>query len=439
MAFTDQRDLAISTISTNAAELYNTGIDLLLSLWPGADQTLDLAINADPNFALAHAAKARLYAIGARPSEAKVSIAHAKDLVMRYGDARERSHVETLWFAINGLSDKALDHALAHVNKWPRDVLIFGLPLGAFGLFAFSGMSDHDHARVELCERYSRHFSEDDWWFLTYRGWSHTENGSLSIGREKTQRALELRKENANAAHALAHTFYECGASSEAEELIASWLPSYDRSGILHGHIAWHGALTALEQGDALSALRYYDRYVSPAVSNGTPVNIISDSASFLWRFQAYGNEVMPALWQEAADYASAYFQQPGFPFADFHMSLIASHTGAGDSVETRVAGLSEMVQRDALPAGAVVPALCLAAQAFSSGDYHTCMDVLEPHIGEVVRIGGSGAQREIVEDMLLISYLRTDEIDKSKLLLNARLHRRPSTRDTRWLSDLQV
>ena len=51
---------------------------------------------------------------------------------------------------------KALELALDHLDRWPREALIMSLPLGAFGLFAFSGMADHDQARVDLCERYKR-------------------------------------------------------------------------------------------------------------------------------------------------------------------------------------------------------------------------------------------------------------------------------------------
>ena len=45
------------------------------------------------------------------------------------------------------------------------------LPMGAFGLFAFSGMADHDQARVDLCGRYAQHYG-DDWWYLTNHGWA---------------------------------------------------------------------------------------------------------------------------------------------------------------------------------------------------------------------------------------------------------------------------
>ena len=105
------------------------------------------------------------------------------------------------------------------------------MPLGAFGLFAFSGMADHDAAGVDLCERYKAQYG-DDWWFLTYLGWSHTENGNVATGRRITQRALESRRENGHALHALAHAMFEDGSTADAERLIEGWLPIYRPRGI---------------------------------------------------------------------------------------------------------------------------------------------------------------------------------------------------------------
>ncbi|MDN3563965.1 hypothetical protein QWZ14_06185, partial [Paeniroseomonas aquatica] len=132
---------------------------------------------------------------------------------------------------------------------------------------------------------------------LTYRGWSHVENGAVEHGRALTQRGFELRRENANAAHALSHALQETGVGEEAEQLIEGWLPNYHRSGPLHGHIAWHSALAALERGDTERALAIYAEHVQPSVSRGMPVNVVSDTASFLWRLQAYGHEVPAGLW----------------------------------------------------------------------------------------------------------------------------------------------
>ncbi|WP_134498531.1 tetratricopeptide repeat protein [Microvirga pakistanensis] len=433
MTHFDSRGLPLSTTSDRAAERYRHGVDLLLSAWPGAAEVLDEAIAADPDFALAHAARARLHAIRAELAKAKARIATAEEIVARHGTERERSHVATLGLAVNGQSAKALERALAHADAWPRDVLILSLPLGAFGLFAFSGMADHDQARVDLCERHARHFDADDWWFLTYRGWSHAENGNVAHGRVLTQRGYDLRRNNANAAHALSHALYEGGAHHEAEKLIAEWLPSYDRTGTLHGHIAWHSALGALERGDPEGALAIYAEYIQPSVTAGMPVNVVSDTASFLWRLKAYGHSVPAGLWEDAASYSAGYFQKAGFAFADVHMALLAAAIGDKPAVEERVKSLMGLIEMGALPAGPVVPAICRAALAFAEEDYAACARILEPVAAEVVRIGGSGAQREMIEDMLLLALMRSGETVKAGELLDRRLHRRPSSRDARW------
>ena len=438
MSRLDRRGLPLSTTSDLAAERYRDGVDLLLAAWPGAAEALEEAMAADPDFALAHAARARLHAIRAEPDKARQRIAVAQEIVARHGTERERGHVAVLALAVAG-QPAALGRALAHAEAWPRDVLILSLPLGAFGLLAFSGMADHDQARVDLCERHARHLDADDWWFLTYRGWAHTENGDVPLGRTLTQRGFDLRPSNANAAHALAHAMYEGGAGEEAERLIAGWLPGYDRAGILHGHIAWHAALGALERGDAEQALALYAEHVQPSVSAGMPVNVVSDTASFLWRLQAYGHTVPATLWRAAAAYSEGVFERPGFAFADVHKAIIAAATGNRPAVTQRAAALTALVEADRLPAGPVVPAVCRAALAFAEQDHAGCVRILAPVAAEVVRIGGSGAQREMIEDMLLLALMRSGETARARELLDRRLHRRPSPRDTRWRSQLSA
>jgi hypothetical protein len=437
MARFDRRGLPLSTTSDRAAERYRDGVDLLLAAWPGAAEVIEEALAADPDFALAHAARARLHAIRAEPAAARTRIAAATDLVARDGTDRERSHVAVLSLAIHGRSAEALERALAHAESWPRDALILSLPLGAFGLFAFSGMADHDQARVDLCERHARHFAEDDWWFLTYRGWSHAENGAVAHGHALAERGFDLRRENANGAHAVSHALYEAGAGEEAERLIAGWLPGYGRSGPLHGHIAWHAALGALERGDTERALAIYGEHVQPSVSAGMPINLVTDSASFLWRLQAYGHAVPEGMWQAAASYAAAAFPKVGSAFVDPHMAILEAAGADRDGVERRASALEALVEAGTMAAGPVVPAVCRAALAFANADYAGCARILEPLAGEVVRIGGSGAQREMFEDMLLLALMRSGEATKARDMLDRRLHRRPSPRDAAWRAQL--
>src|SRR6516162_7454698 len=176
----DRYGLPLSTDSASAASAYREGVDLMLSAWPGAAEAFERAIDADPDFGLPHAARAR-------------------EKVAHRGTMRERGHVETLALAVEGNLPAALSSALGHLENFPRDAVVLSLPLGAFGLFAFSGMADHDRARQDLCERHAPHYGED-WWFLSNYGWSLTENGQAGKGRAMTQRAFDQRRNNAYAA-----------------------------------------------------------------------------------------------------------------------------------------------------------------------------------------------------------------------------------------------
>lgn len=437
MAIFDNDGLQLSTASDKAGEQYREAVTLALAAWPGAWESVNAAISEDPDFALAHALRARLLTLRAQPTEARATIDEAVRLAGLNSTERERSHIEVLSLAIHSQSSKALARTLDHADQWPADRVVLSLALGAFGLFAFSGMADHNEARVALCERVAGSYGSDDWWFLTYQGWAWAECRSVARGRQTLERAYDLRRENANGVHALTHALFEAGAASDADQLISSWLPTYDRSGLLHGHIAWHAALIALERGDAEGALAIYADHVQPSVSRGMPINIVTDGASLLWRVGAYGHAVPDGLWQTVSDYADDAFPRPGHAFIDTHMLMIAAATGREKELEQRAAALDVLAQSGALGAGTVVPTMGRALEAFARGDYIRCIVLLEPVAHDVVRIGGSGAQREIIEDTLLIAYMRSGDRAKAQSLLNVRLARRPSHRDELWRNQL--
>lgn len=432
MAFEDRYGLPVSTSSHEAASAYREGVDLMLAGWTGTAETLERAIAADSDFALPHIARARLHAFYQQGDLARAKATVARELVSKRGTERERSHVATLALAVEGRLPEALTAALKHIDAWPRDAVVLSLPLGAFGLFAFSGMADHDRARHELCERVAHHYGED-WWFLTLYGWAMTENGNVARGRTVTEHGFALRRANAHAAHAVLHAMFEDGSIDEADRLVDDWIPSYDRSGILHGHILWHQALGALEHGDAACALAIYADVLQPSATQAPPLNVITDGASLLWRLSAYGHAVPKPLWIEADTVAQKLFPKSSLPFADVHMALFAAATQNRDALAARLAAIEQRLADGKLPAGPVVPAICRALTAFADEDYAACAQTLAPVLSQVVRIGGSHAQRELIEDTFIVALMRSGELPRARALLDARLHRRPSLRDTRW------
>ena len=82
---------------------------------------------------------------------------------------------------------------------------------------------------------------------------------------------------------------------------------------------------------------------------------------------------------------------------------------------------------------------LCRGVQAFADGDHDSAVRILEPLMAELVRIGGSHAQRELWEDTLIVACLRGGHGDKAAGLISKRLDRRPSARDEAWSREAQA
>ncbi len=426
----DRYDLPLTTVSDRAAALYRDGADRILSAWNGAGDALDSAIIEDPAFALAHIARARVHQLNMEFTEARAKAAQARQLAAT-GTRRERQHVEITAAAIEGKPGVALAGAEQHLDEFPRDALVLSLLLGAFGLYAFSGRADHDAARVAICDRHARHYGED-WWFLTYLGWSHTEAGNVGVGRTLTEQAIALRPENGNAAHALSHALFEQGDAATGRTFLSDWLPAHDRASFLHGHLSWHIALTALEVGDLDGALEIYEQHIRPPDSRYPPMIVFTDSASLMWRLSLLGKTGLAPYWQEVAAYGDRFFPQAGAHFADVHYTLVAAATGSG-VLATR---LAQMEARDAdgkLAPGSSAIELCHGIRAFAEGDNENAIRILEPLMPAVVRIGGSHAQRELWEDTLIVACLRAGRRDKATKMISDRLRRRPSARDEAW------
>ena len=78
-------------------------------------------------------------------------------------------------------------------------------------------------------------------------------------------------------------------------------------------------------------------------------------------------------------------------------------------------------------PAGDVVPRLAVGLAAYGRGNWTAAIAVLEPALAETVRIGGSRAQRDIIENTLLAAYLKDGREGDARRLVAAHAERRPS------------
>ncbi len=433
MGHEDRYGLPLGTASPAAARAYVEGADLLLAVQPGELDAFDRAAAADPGFALAHAARARALGLAARMEEARAAAARARARAAG-ASRRERQHVEAVALVVEGRGAEALAAVQAHVAEFPRDAVVLSLAHGAFGLIGFGGTPDHDAELLALLEGLAPHYGED-WWFLASHAWAFTEAGDPRRGRAMMERALGLFPKNANAAHGLAHACFEEGDTAAGADFVEGWLGGYTPEGRLHCHLSWHLALFELGRGRPERAWEAYRRAIAPGASRSAPLLTLTDAASLLWRLHLSDEGPRALPWPDVARFAGESYPEAGLAFADLHCAIAFAAAGDWPAFDARVAELERADGEGRLPPGPMVPAVARALGAFARGRWTEAVEAHEPVLPQVVRLGGSHAQRELVEDTLIQALLRAGRAERAAALLRERLGRRPSARDRAWLA----
>jgi hypothetical protein len=220
---------------------------------------------------------------------------------------------------------------------------------------------------------------------------------------------------------------YESGEDAAGLAYLDEWLRDYPPAAQLHCHLTWHVAIFSLGLGRLDRAWQAYSIGVAPGASWGPPVNTLTDAASFLWRAELAGSPRDSSQWFAVHAYATRAFPKPGVTFCDVHSAVAYAASGDAVALEELSRALSEADRAGRLAAGPVVPALVDAFGAFARGDWDATITILAPVFDQHVRIGGSRAQRDLVELTLLAAYLRAGRAEAARALLARRHDRRPS------------
>lgn len=347
---------------------------------------LEAAVEADPEFALAHALLARQHMIYGDVASMAQPIAAASQGLDR-GTARERSALAVMLGALQA-KPKVVDIALEHVAAFPGDALILMHVVGPFGLLAFSGDRRWQESNASLVAEVKRHYPEDDWWISAIAAFNAGEVGETSTALKLAERAWSLRQ-NGHTAHAMAHVQIEAAAFADGAAFLDDWLLRQSRSSDLGHHLVWHRSLLTLEIAGPDGLLEEVTAQFADTNGEAPPIDLLADTVSLLWRLTLLNVEVPAAHWQRAVDVAEKYFPEAGFGFADLHRALLAAQQDEAQRAEV----LEALEEGSA----AYLTALAKGATAFADRDYSMAAALLEPVLAEMIQVGGSNPQRAIV------------------------------------------
>jgi tetratricopeptide (TPR) repeat protein len=421
---TDRWGAPLQTGGDAGVPLFDEAVEGLLSLYGEPVAAAQAAVAADPDLVLGHilAAYFALYRTSPDGVRAAEEILGALDHAACTRTEREILHLRAARAWAAGDWDEAahsLERALLHDSQ---DLLALKV---AQDLYFFLGKTRDLQSVVTRVLRA---------WPAQKRGWGYVqgmyafgleENGDYAQAELFARAALHHNPRDVWAGHALAHVFEMEGRIEEGVQFLAESVPNWSSS-FFAVHTWWHQALYHLEQAEYDAALALYDGPIR-GLRSLEWVDLI-DAASLLWRLSLNGVDVGQRSATLAAD-LERVIGAPTYIFNDWHAIMAFGLAGRVDLGEQLVSGnRRHAVGTNRAVAARAGIALLEGFSSFAAGRFDRAIDLLTEVRPWAHVVGGSNAQRDVVDLTLIAAATRAGEHGMARQLVAERVTRRPGT-----------
>jgi len=418
----------VTTVGSDAVAALDATIDAYCGMRLDTGDRLKQALAADPGFLFAHTLKGYFMMLfGKRDFVARAAkaLAAAEAAAVTVGGTpRERSHLAALRSWVRGDWRQALARWEAILVEHPRDLV-------ALRLAQYSTLYKGDSEGLRNSVARVMHAWDDRvpgyGFVLGAYAFGLEESGDYAAAERAGRRAVELNPADVWAAHAVAHVLEMQDRPRDG----ISWIDGLDREwNDLHNfvfHIRWHRCLYHLELGHYDQVLALYDRDVR-AESTEEYLDI-TNAVALLWRLEQLGVDV-GARWSELAERSLARSDDHVLIFADLHYVIALAAQGDGAGVEHWLQSSRRYAESGGETQSTIMadPGLALAAASLAhrKGDWGRVVDLLLEKRPAIRCIGGSRAQRDLWEQMLIDAALKDGRFALARALLSERTLLRP-------------
>ncbi|XP_010072255.1 PREDICTED: tetratricopeptide repeat protein 38, partial [Pterocles gutturalis] len=435
--------LALSTTSNEACKLFDATLRQYAT-WAsdeslgGIEGSLSKLIAADPNFTMGHVIANGLQLIGTGSS---VRLNKELDSAMRTMmmlsksqplTEREKLHVSALDMFARGQLPKACDLWEQILESHPTDLLALKLSHDTYFYLGYQEQMRDSVARVYPFWTPDVPLSS---YVKGYYAFGLMETNFFDRAEELAREALAINKTDAWSAHTVAHINEMKAEVEKGLEFMKETENNWKNSDMLAGHNYWHWALYFIEKGEYEAALTIYDKHIAPrCLLSGSMLDIV-DNCSMLYRLHLEGVK-LGDRWNNVFKLTKKHTKDHITLFNDAHIlmsSLGAKDHKATEELLTTLRELAKTPSEDhelSLAPSLGLP-LCQAFVEFENGNCDKAVDLLYPIRYQLIQIGGSNAQRDVFNQLLIHAALNSKSQAKKNLarcLLRERDMMRPNS-----------
>jgi tetratricopeptide (TPR) repeat protein len=425
----DQQGLDL-TGAPESAQAFDHAIADYYGLTGDPVGVLKSALARDPGFALGGVAIATLFMIGGLRGdhpEVASALRVAEGGIARASE-REQRHLAAAQKWAHGQTSQAIVGWETILADHPTDALALRLVQDAY---FFLGRSV---AIRDCAERVMPAWDRDNpltSFVLGLYAFGLEEMGDLKRAEDFGRQALARNPRDAWATHALAHVMETANRHEEGVAFLKSTRAEWAHAHFMAHHNGWHLALFLIEQGRFDDVLADYDRFTTPKLADDATLDRI-DAASLLWRLELAGVDVGDR-WAPVTERFMSHVDDHLLAFNDLHCAFAVARSPEPEHV-SRLSRSLDDYERVGSGDNRQVTAevgrrLIHGVLAFAGGDYAGAVDAILPIRRDAVRIGGSHAQRDIINLTLIAAAERSGQWSLARALLHERVAVRATPR----------
>ncbi|HXE50892.1 MAG TPA: tetratricopeptide repeat protein [Ramlibacter sp.] len=352
---------------------------------------------------------------GAAPGNARPFIDRALALQGRCTE-RERRFIRAVQAWVDGDIPRAIGLHEEQSREYPRDLA--SLKLGQY--HQFNRGDAPGMLRLALA---SLPAAADVPYLHGMAAFAWEQCHMLEPAEAAARKAIEMRRKEPWAHHALAHVMLTQGRIAEGHAFLQDVSTTWTGlNSFMVTHNWWHQALFALELDRAREVLDLYDQRVWGVTKEYTQDQI--NAVSLLARLELAGVDVGDR-WQDLGNYLADRLQDHVLPFLDMQYLYGLARAGRSEA-DLLMANIERQAAHATDDAKAAWQRVCVPASrgllAHARSDYARAVDELGQALPRLAEIGGSHAQRDLFAQVRLDALVRTGQLVEAQQLLQQQL-----------------
>jgi len=254
------------------------------------------------------------------------------------------------------------------------------------------------------------------------------EVGQFAKAERVGRRGAELEPDDLWAVHSVAHVMEAEGRLDDGLEWMKRPDSFWAGRGPMRHHLWWHEALFLYEAGDYERVLDYYDVRIAP--KEQISYMEMSNASSLMLRLEASG-VACGERWNSLAEASVHLLDSRGLTFSDVHLLFTYAMARDGESLRyltQSILNYTELGTYDADAADRISVPLARVFEARATQDYNLATDRLFDARADFVSMGGSNAQRDVLDVLLVDCAIAAGKTGMAQNLIEEYLNVRPES-----------